>query len=132
MRASGLLLFTNDTAFADHVLRPESSIPKTYKVRARPALTDADLERLRQGVILEDGPTRPAGVKLLHRYKSYCVFELTIGEGRNRQVRRMVRAVGGKVDKLHRLRIGDLWLGALPRGEFRHLSAAEIEGLRGK
>lgn len=127
---SGLLLLTNDTSFAEWITRPESSIPKTYRVRARPSLSDAHLEQLRAGLDLEDGPTRPAEVQLRHRYKSYCVFELTIREGRNRQVRRMVRAVGGKVDKLHRLRIGTLCLADLARGAFRHLSAAEIEQLR--
>ncbi len=127
---SGLLLFTNDTELAERITSPASRLPKTYRVRARPALPDEALAALRKGVELDDGPTRPAEVTSLRRYKGYCLLELTITEGRNRQVRRMLRAVGGKVDGLKRVRIGPIELGLLPSGAWRKLRAREIGELR--
>ena len=91
---SGLLILTNDTAFGDFITSPESKVSKTYLVKSSTLLTDADLDRLRNGVTLTDGPTRPALVRRVRDSARYTFFEITITEGRNRQVRRIVEAVG--------------------------------------
>lgn len=126
---SGLLLFTNDTDFAARLLDPASKVAKRYRVEARGRLDDDALERLRRGVELADGPTLPADVRLLRRSKDRTLFELAIVEGRNRQVRRMVQALGSKVLKLARVAIGPLELGALPPGAQRELAAHERAAL---
>jgi pseudouridine synthase len=126
---SGLLLFTNDTRFADLVTDPASHVPKTYVVTARPRLEAAQLEMLARGLELEDGPTRPASVVKLGDRGRSTRFAITITEGRNRQVRRMVRAVGSRVARLHRSRVGPLELGDLPLGAWRVLTPAEVRGL---
>ena len=105
---TGLLIMTNDTAFGDYITSPESKVPKTYLVKASMLLTDEQLDRLRQGVELADGPTRPALVKRIRDSARYTFFEITITEGRNRQVRRMVEALGAKVLKLVRTQIGPI------------------------
>jgi 23S rRNA pseudouridine2605 synthase len=126
---SGLLLFTNDTAFADLVTAPASHVDKRYKVEARPRLSEEALERLRRGVVLHDGPTRPARVEGHVPRGPNSVFEITISEGRNRQVRRMVKEVGARVEKLQRVAIGPLELGSLASGALRALTAAEVRSL---
>jgi 23S rRNA pseudouridine2605 synthase len=126
---SGLLLLSNDTQFADRVTSPSSHVPKCYKVEASPRLAPEAYERLRRGVVLHDGPTRPALVEPIGDRGPASVFRITIDEGRNRQVRRMVREVGSKVQKLARVSIGELELGTLASGTWRDLTAAEVERL---
>ncbi len=126
---SGLLLFTNDTQFADLITSPASHVEKTYRVECTPRLEEAALERLARGVTLTDGPTRPARVEKLGDRGPYTRFEITITEGRNRQVRRMVKEVGAKVEKLQRVSIGPLELGGLGAGRVRELTAAEVRAL---
>ncbi len=126
---SGLLLFTNDTQFADLVTDPASHVPKTYVVTARPRLDAAQLELLARGLELEDGLTRPARVEKLGDRGHSTRFAITITEGRNRQVRRMVRAVGSKVARLHRSRVGPLELGDLALGTWRALTPGEVSAL---
>ena len=126
---SGLLLVTNDTQFAEVITNPDSHVPKTYKVECSPRLDDAALDRLRKGVVLHDGPTRPAAVTRLADRGPCSVFEITITEGRNRQVRRMVKEVGAKVQKLQRTSIGPLALGNLASGKVRKLSGLEVRAL---
>src|SRR6185437_6705345 len=108
---SGLLILTNDTQFAERLTNPEHRVPKTYQIKASSVLTGEQLENLRQGVTLSDGHTRAAIVKRLRDTDKYTVVEITITEGRNRQVRRMVEAVGSKVLKLVRTGIGDIRMG---------------------
>jgi len=127
---TGLLLMTNDTDFADHVMSPESKVPKTYLVKASALLTDEQLDRLRRGIELSDGPTRPAIVHRIRDSARYTFFEITITEGRNRQVRRMVEALGAKVLKLVRTRIGPIEIGALEIGKYRELTHAELKALQ--
>jgi pseudouridine synthase len=131
---SGLLILTNDTAFADKVMSPEYKVPKTYEVKASARLSDEQLEQLRRGVTLPDGPTRPAQVRRLRDVGKYTHIEITITEGRNRQVRRMLEAVESKVLKLVRTAIGPIRIGDLPVGKWRALEPKEVEGLlrRGK
>jgi pseudouridine synthase len=121
---SGLLLMTNDNQLAERVTNPDSHVPKTYLVKASTRLTDEQLQQLRDGIALADGPTRPAQVTRIRDSGKYTHFEITITEGRNRQVRRMVEALGAKVLKLVRVQIGTVRIGTLPIGKWRHLTAA--------
>jgi len=129
---SGLLLLTNDTRFAEQVTNPDYKIPKTYLVKASTLLSDEQLDQLRAGVTLSDGPTQPALVKRVRDSAKYSFIEITISEGRNRQVRRMIEAVGSKVLKLVRTGIGAIEIGDLPVGKFRELKAGEVKALFGK
>jgi 23S rRNA pseudouridine2605 synthase len=126
---SGLLILTNDTEFADRIMSPEFKVPKTYQVKASTILTAEQLDQLRRGVELSDGPTRPAGVQRLRDSGKYTHLAITITEGRNRQVRRMIDAVGSKVLKLVRIAIGEVMIGELQIGKWRKLEAEEIAGL---
>ncbi|HVQ16272.1 MAG TPA: pseudouridine synthase [Vicinamibacterales bacterium] len=127
---SGLLLMTNDNQFAERVTNPDSHVPKTYLVKASAVLTDTQLQRLRDGIELADGPTRPAVVTRLRDSGKYTHFEITLTEGRNRQVRRMVEALEAKVLKLVRVRIGRIAIGRLPIGKWRALTVSEVASLR--
>ena len=128
---SGLLILTNDTAFADRVSSPRHKVPKTYQVKTAHPLTEEQIERLRQGVPLRDGPTRPAAVSRLRDGPGYTYLEMTITEGRNRQVRRMIEAVGSKVRKLVRTAIGPVGVQGLASGQWRSLTPDEVAALRG-
>jgi len=123
---SGLLLMTNDSQFAERVTNPDSHVPKTYLVKASIRLTDPQLQHLRDGIELADGPTRPAHVVRIRDSEKYTHFEITLTEGRNRQVRRMVEALGATVLKLVRVRIGPIGIGTLPIGAWRMLTPAEM------
>jgi 23S rRNA pseudouridine2605 synthase len=126
---SGLLLLTNDTAFAERLTNPEYHVPKTYVVKASEHLKEAQLDELRRGIELRDGPTRPAVVNRLREPGGKTVFEITITEGRNRQVRRMVEALDAKVISLARTAIGPLTLGELESGATRALTPDEVNAL---
>ena len=127
---SGLLLMTNDNQMAERVTNPESHVPKTYLVKASMPLTDEQLQQLRDGVDLVDGPTRPARVRRVRDSEKYTHLEITLTEGRNRQVRRMIEALGATVLKLVRVKIGSISIGTLPIGKWRALTAAEVQALR--
>jgi pseudouridine synthase len=129
---SGLLLLTNDNGFAERITNPEHKVPKTYQVKAATLLSAEQLEKLRRGVELSDGPTRPAEVKRLRDGPKHTHLELTISEGRNRQVRRMLEAVDSKVSKLVRTAIGPIRIGDLQIGKWRHLTAEELRALGGR
>lgn len=129
LETSGLLIMTNDTQLAERVTNPESHIPKTYLVKASTRLTDEQLQQLRDGIELADGPTRPATVVRVRDSAKYTHFEITITEGRNRQVRRMVEALGARVLKLVRVRIGPIGIGELPIGRWRFLTQSEVARL---
>jgi pseudouridine synthase len=126
---SGLLLMTNDNRFAERVTNPKSHVPKMYLVKASQVLTDAQLQQLRDGIDLSDGPTRPAVVTRVRDSEKYTHFEITLTEGRNRQVRRMVEAVGARVLKLVRVKVGRISIGKLPIGKWRLLTRAEVASL---
>jgi 23S rRNA pseudouridine2605 synthase len=127
---SGLLLMTNDNQFAERVTNPDSHVPKTYLVKASTVLTDAQLRQLSDGIELADGPTRPAKVTRVRTSEKYTHFEITLTEGRNRQVRRMVEAVGAKVLKLVRVKVGPIGIGTLPIGKWRMLTPKEVRALK--
>jgi 23S rRNA pseudouridine2605 synthase len=126
---SGLLVMTNDTDFAELLTNPVHHVAKTYQLKASTPLSDEQLDRLRQGVELSDGPTRPAVVTRLREHPKYTHLELTITEGRNRQVRRMVEALDSKVLKLVRTAIGPVRIGDLQIGKWRPLTEDEIRAL---
>jgi 23S rRNA pseudouridine2605 synthase len=124
---TGLLLLTNDGELAHRLTHPSFEVPRVYRAQVRNApLREPALRRLREGVQLDDGMTAPAGVRRLTPDR----VELTIHEGRKRQVRRMLDAVGHRVLRLERVAFGPLRLGDLPLGGHRRLKAAEVEELR--
>jgi pseudouridine synthase len=129
LNTSGLLLMTNDTHFAEHVTNPRSHVPKTYLVKASTLLSDAQLQQLRDGIELSDGATRPAQVTRVRDSAKYTHFEITLTEGRNRQVRRMVEALGAVALKLVRVKIGPLRIGSLSIGRWRRLLPMEVDAL---
>jgi pseudouridine synthase len=128
---SGLLILTNDTDFAERVTNPDHKLPKTYLVKASTLLSEEQLDSLRRGPVLNDGPTRPAIVTRVRDSAKYTFLEIAITEGRNRQVRRMMEAIGSKVLKLVRVAIGPVRIGELPIGKWRRLSDEEIRALGG-
>jgi 23S rRNA pseudouridine2605 synthase len=123
--STGLLLLTNDGELANRLTHPRNEVAKAYRVELRRPPSDADLEQLRRGVELKDGPTRPAQVSRLDERR----VEIVLREGRNRQVRRMAEAVGNRVVELRRVRFGPIELGSLPLGEARRLDQDEIARL---
>ena len=124
--SSGLLLLTNDGELANRLTHPRYEVPKTYVARLKRPIGEPELERLRRGVELDDGRTTPAQVKRLGKHE----IEIVLREGRNRQVRRMLEAVGNEVAALRRVRFGPLRLGDLKEGAARRLSEDEIARLR--
>ncbi len=126
----GLLLLTNDGDFANLVTHPRHELPKTYLVKVKGALEDRDVENLEQGVFLKDGKTAPARVRRLRKEEANSWVEITIREGRKRQVRRMIDHTGKSVIKLKRTSVGGLELGDLALGAYRHLTSEEVKGLR--
>ena len=123
--SSGLILLTNDGELANRLTHPRYGVRRTYRATLRRAPSEAELERLRRGVRLEDGRTRPARV----RRTGARTIEITIGEGRNRQIRRMAEAVGNEVVALRRIGFGPLRLGRLLEGQCRRLRAPQVEQL---
>lgn len=126
----GLLLLTNDGELAYRLMHPKYKVAKTYLVTVRGILDKNSLLRLQKGVLLEDGPTIPAKVTILETGENYSRLEMTIREGRNRQVRRMCEAVGHPVLSLKRLKFGPLSLGQLKPGQYRKLEENEIRELK--
>lgn len=123
--STGLLLLTNDGELANRLTHPRYEVEKAYRVELRRPPSDADLRRLASGVELEDGPTAPAKVNRLGERE----IEIVLHEGRNRQVRRMVEAVGNRVVSLRRVRFGPIELGDLPEGQARRLGDDDIARL---
>lgn len=123
--STGLILLTNDGALANALTHPRFEVPKTYRAKLRRPIADVALQQLRKGVELEDGPTAPAVVRRIGRDE----IEVTIHEGRNRQLRRMAEQVGSRVEELERIRFGSLGLGGLANGRSRVLSDSEVDRL---
>ena len=126
----GLLLLTTDGDLAQKLLHPRHHVPKTYYVEVDGVPTEEDLRRLRDGVDLDDGMTAPAEARLLKTQGRGAAIELTIREGRKRQVKRMASAVRHPVMFLRRVKFGDVELGDMKPGEVRELTREEVEGLR--
>jgi 23S rRNA pseudouridine2605 synthase len=130
--SSGLLILTNDAQFAERIMNPEFKVSKTYLVKCSTRISDEQVERLRSGVDLRDGPTRPAVVTRMRDSEKYSHLEITITEGRNRQVRRMIEAIDSKVLKLVRVAIGPVALADLEIGKSRDLTTDERRLLAGQ
>lgn len=129
MDTEGLLIFTNDGDFANLLMHPKHEVWKTYVAELRGRPTEKKLEQLRKGIELGDGPTAPAKVKMVKGDEN-AVVEISIREGRKRQVRRMFSAIGHRVTKLERTSYGPLKLGRLQRGKWRRLTEKEVEDLK--
>jgi 23S rRNA pseudouridine2605 synthase len=128
---SGLLLLTNDTEFADFITDPASEVPKTYLVKTNALLSEEVIAKLNAGVEMKRGDTaRPLSVRRREDRGKYTWLEVVLAEGKNREVRRMIEAVGFKVLKLVRTGIGPLTLEGLEVGKWRELSLAEVSLLR--
>ncbi|MBR7160096.1 MAG: rRNA pseudouridine synthase [Clostridia bacterium] len=125
--SEGLLLLTNDGEFANRLTHPSNEIPKTYLVKIEGEIAESELATLRKGVVLDDGTkTGKAKVKLIRVEGNLTRLEVTIHEGKNREIRRMFEAVGKNVVFLKRISICEFKLGGLSRGEWRYLKDNEI------
>ncbi len=127
---TGLIVLTNDGVLANRLMHPRYGVPKTYVARVRGKVSRRALGALRQGVDLEDGLTSPAEVNLKKQSAKTALVEITIHEGRKRQVRRMFAAVGLPVEELHRRRYGPIADKGLEPGGYRELAGDEVEALR--
>jgi 23S rRNA pseudouridine2605 synthase len=128
--SSGLLLMTNDGELAELVTHPRFGVPKVYRAEARGRVARDLPERMKQGVYLSEGKARAADVEIVRTTEKSSILNITLREGRNRQVRRMLAKLGHPVRKLKRLQIGPLSLKGLPVGAARELTARELEMLR--
>lgn len=128
----GLLLLTNDGDFTYAVTHPKFHMDKTYIVTIKGGISVRGLRALRSGVTIDDYKTSPAEVEMLSAEKGITVLRVTIHEGRNRQVRKMMEAVGCSVSELKRISIGNVELGNLPEGRWRYLTSHEISCLMNK
>ena len=127
--SEGLLLFTNDGGFANAITHPKKHIPKTYRVTVRPTITEEELDKLRTGIEIDGKMTMPAEVSILDRQEGRVVLEITIYEGRNRQIRKMLESLNVEVARLKRTSIGTVKLGVLQPGSWRHLDEKEVKRL---
>lgn len=126
----GLLLLTNDGDLANKLTHPSNEVPKTYVARISGELSQADVYQLEKGVLVDGKVTAPALVKILQGDVHHTRVEITIHEGRNRQVKKMFEAVGKEVEFLKRVAVGELHLGGLQRGKYRFLTEKEINYLK--
>ena len=127
---TGLLIMTNDGQLTYTLTHPKHEVYKTYVAKVEGVLSGARAAKLRRGVDIGGFVTSPARVKVLKQMPRYAVVEISIREGKNRQVRKMFAAVGNKVRELKRTQIGEIWLGRLKEGHYRKLTREEIEYLK--
>jgi len=134
MYTSGALILTNDGDFVYKVTHPKHEITKTYTVTVKGIIKNEEVEQLRKGVKIDDYTTRPAKVKILKtdEEKDISRLEITIHEGKNRQVRRMCESVGRRVIALHRSKIGNIGVKDIELGKWRYLKDFEVKTLIGK
>ena len=132
MYTTGALILTNDGEFANKLIHPRNNIPKTYNATIVGVITKEEVENLKNGVKLDDGYiTKPAKCKILKidSKKNISRIQITISEGKNRQIRRMCEAIDKKVIALHRCKIGNIEVKNLKIGEWRYLTKKEIQNL---
>ncbi len=127
--SEGLLLLTNDGEFANNIMHPRKHISKTYRVTVREEVKETQTEKIRDGVIVDGRVTLPADVHILEKHENRSVLEITIYEGRNRQIRKMCEEVGLTVIRLKRNAVGSIKLGMLPTGKWRELTEDEVHKL---
>ena len=129
---SGLLILTNDGDLSNRLMHPSKEFPKTYRVRAAGTVTLNDIRKLENGVDIGGCITSKAEAKLVRHDKNSTIVDLTIHEGKNRQVRRMFDALGYPVQELERIGLGNLVIGRLATGSYRKLSKEEVEYLKSR
>lgn len=125
--SEGLLIMTNDGAFANFMMHPKYKVEKVYRVTVKNSVTDEQVTELASGVVIDDRRTEPCEVVVLEKANERSVMQITLREGRNRQIRKMCESVGLTVSRLKRISVGPVRLGVLQPGEFRYLTAREIE-----
>lgn len=128
--SEGLLLLTNDGDLTYALTHPKYQVPKTYLARVSGVPETAKLEQMAKGLVLEDGLTSPAGIRLLDRRGDNALLEIVIHEGRKRQVRRMCEHIGHPVLRLQRSRFGNLSIERMRPGQYRHLTGEELNSLK--
>lgn len=128
--SEGLLLFTNDGELSNRLIHPKHKIKKLYRVSVTGHPSEADIARLRNGIILDEKKTLPCRIHKIDQDRETTVFEIEIREGRKRQIRRMFQAIGHEVIILKRIQIGPIKLGRLPVGKWRYLRNDEIDALK--
>ena len=128
--SEGLLLLSNDTVWAAGITEPSTHVPKTYHVQVAGQPDATTLAAMLTGVVDEGETLRAGAATLLRQGERNAWLEVTLDEGRNRHIRRLLAALGFDVQRLMRIAIGDLSLGELPKRQWRHLDAAEVEALR--
>lgn len=128
--SSGLLILTNDGELSNRLMHPSHEFDKKYVVRATGIVSRAEAARLEKGIDIGGFITSPAKVKLIRHDRNSTIAEVTIHEGKNRQVRRMFKAIGHPVEELCRVGLGNLVIGRLAVGQYRKLSPAEVEYLK--
>ena len=128
--SEGLLLFTNDGDLCNRLLHPSNEIPKTYLVKIEGSLEESSLDKLRKGVIIDGVKTKKCTIRIVDETKTFTKYHVTVTEGRNREIRKMFLTQGKEVKFLKRIKIGDLRLGSLNRGDVRKLTTEEVEYLK--
>ena len=128
--SQGLLILTNDGELSYRLMHPKYHIPRTYKAIIDGSITNASVEQLKRGILLDDGPSGPASVRVINRQHKRSVVRITIFEGRTREIRRMFETIGHKTLQLIRIGYGTLQLGDLKVGKYRHLKDTEVKALR--
>ena len=127
--SEGLLIMTNDGEFTNALTHPSKHISKTYRVTIRPTITKEQATEFRNGIEIDGRMTAPADLRVLETQENRTVVEVTIYEGRNRQIRKMFEALGIEVARLKRTKVGNLKLGMLKQGAYRHLTEDEVSSL---
>ena len=127
--SEGLLLMTNDGAFANAMMHPKRHVPKTYRVTIRPGVTEEQITQMTTGLMLDGRMTAPADVHIITKEEGRVVLEIVLYEGRNRQIRKMCEQLGLEVARLKRTAVGAVKLGMLPQGKWRELTSEEVNRL---
>ncbi len=127
--SEGLLLLTNDGAFANAMTHPSKHVPKTYRVTVRPDVTEEMLVKFNTGVEIEGKMTSPVDAHIIEKQEGRVVLEMILHEGRNRQIRKMCESMGLEVARLKRTAVGSIKLGMLQQGKWRHLNDDEVHKL---
>lgn len=127
--SEGLLLMTNDGDFSNAIMHPTHHVPKLYRVTLRQPMTEEQKQKFEEGIVLDGRKTAPAQVSIVSTAEGRCVVEITLFEGRNRQIRRMCETLGLEVSRLRRNAVGKVKLGMLPAGNWRYLTPDEVKNL---
>ena len=127
--SEGLLIMTNDGDFANSLTHPSKHIAKTYRVTIRPGITKQQLKSFSEGIEIDGKTTLPADIKVIEEQENRTVVQVTIYEGRNRQIRKMFDFMGIEVARLKRVKVGSLKLGMLKQGDYRELTPEEVDSL---